>query len=865
VGTVSIRRHPRLLVRFLFVAFVLALATAPARAEDNFVLRDVGRGITLPRPHGIAGDFDVTSVHSNPAGLATLGGFSVGAGATQLTEDRTVRGGGGWGAFIAFPLTLRMRDGEPFRLTYGFSWEQVNAPDSWRRDAADVRDDPYDATLFFNSVGVGTRQASFGWTIARTNWANSSENDGSTTHHIGANLRAGRYLAFGGAWRDVFEPTGRTEGQVERFERSLDLEAALRPLGDWRLEVAAGTLVGWDKLVDLRGRVLLRPLAGLTVFGNVESVQRRFSGSQAPASRDLRVMAGVGFDLRFGRKQETAGAAYATLTSPRGAGNAYAGSSVFAHATDEAFPSLIEPARFERLEVAGEQEERAHLRTIVRLREMEQAGEVRGVVLDLGDHDLGWARTEELREMVSALRARGKLVIAYLKSAGMRQYYLASAADRVLLHPAATIELRGIAALQFFAKDLIDRIGIGAQVSQIAEYKSAGEIFTRTGPSPEAREQTQAFISDVHRRFLDTVSRERGIALEHLTALLARPGLTPAQALDQRLVDEIVHDDVVEQRVGAVLGRKIRFSKERPAPLRPTQWSAPEIAVVHVTGEIVDGPDGGGPLSQEPSPRQVAEAIRDARESSRVRAIVLRVNSPGGMVQPSELIAREVELTRGHKPVLVSMGDLAASGGYWVSAPADAIYASPSTLTGSIGIVSVRFSLENLAQRIGLGFASEKTAPHADATNPFRAFSTEELAGHQTEMRYIYERFLDRVAGGRRRPREAIDQVARGRIWSGARAVPIGLVDHTAGLGEVLQEAKRRAGLSDRTLVNVVSLPLASGNLLERLIKPPGADLPLPAAAKKILAAVPRLFFYPSMRPLALAPWAEAAAGVDIR
>ena len=285
--------------------------------------------------------------------------------------------------------------------------------------------------------------------------------------------------------------------------------------------------------------------------------------------------------------------------------------------------------------------------------------------------------------------------------------------------------------------------------------------------------------------------------------------------------------------------------------------------MVHVTGEIVDGPEGDGLFSQNQTPRQVAEAIRDAREKGSVRAIVLRVNSPGGMVQPSELIAREVELTRGKKPILVSMGDLAASGGYWVSAPADAIFASPSTLTGSIGIVSVRVSIGNLARRIGVTSSVEKTAPHADAYDPFRPFTPEELKAHEGEMRYIYDRFLDRVAAGRRKPRDAVNPIARGRIWSGERALGHGLVDRLQGLGAVIQEAKRRAGLSDRTRVNVVSLPPEAGSLLERLVRPPGADaLPLPAAIRKVAAAVPRLYLYPSSRPLARAPWAEAAMGV---
>ena len=280
--TVSIGRGWRLrgCLLAVVVAVMVVLQPGPARAEVNFALRDVGRGVTLPVPNGIAGDFDVTSVHSNPAGLATLGGFSLGFGATDLAEQRTVRGGGGWGAFIAFPLALRLRAGEPFRLTYGFSWERFQAPASWRADAADLRDNPYGATLFFNSVGVGTRKASFGWTITRITWTDSPESQGTTTHHVGISLRPARFVALGGTWRDVFEPTGRSG--TERFGRSIDVEAAVRPLGDWRLEVAAGAMLGADEFLDLRGRVVLRPLAGLTVFGNLESVQRRFGAAGRP-------------------------------------------------------------------------------------------------------------------------------------------------------------------------------------------------------------------------------------------------------------------------------------------------------------------------------------------------------------------------------------------------------------------------------------------------------------------------------------------------------------------------------------------------------------------------------------------------------
>jgi hypothetical protein len=194
--------------------------------------------VALPTPHGIAGDYDVTATHSNPAGLATLGGFSLGFGATQLAEERTVRGGGGWGAFIAYPLSLRLREGEPYRLTYGFAWERVQSPATWRAGAADMRPNPYDATLFVNSVGVGTRRASFGWSITRINWADSPESQGTTTHAIGVNVRPGRFLALGGTWRDIFEPTGRSAPSVSCGQSIWRRRCARWATGGWRSRAA---------------------------------------------------------------------------------------------------------------------------------------------------------------------------------------------------------------------------------------------------------------------------------------------------------------------------------------------------------------------------------------------------------------------------------------------------------------------------------------------------------------------------------------------------------------------------------------------------------------------------------------------------
>jgi protease-4 len=755
-----------------------------------------------------------------------------------------------------------MRDGDPFRITYGFSWQSVVAPTSWTGPAPPGRPSySYDATYFLNGIGVGTNRLSIGWTVASITWARTPENQGTTTHHVGINLRPSRFAALGLVLHDVFEPAGRSE--LERFSRSTDGEIALRPLGDWRLELAAGAMVGDDgaqKLLDWRGRALWRPLPGVTLFGVVESVQRSFGAVDAPLSRDTRVMAGLSLDLRLGQRQETAGASYAALTSSKGTGSPYAGSSVFVHVSDESYPSFVEPVRFERVEIEGEIDDRKHLATLLHLEELARGGEVRGVVLVVGDSSLAWGRTEELREAIARLRARGKRVVVYLKDAGMRQYYLACAGERVLLHPTASLRLRGIAALQLYTRNLLDRLGVGVQVLQFEEYKSAGEMFARTGPTEAAREETLAYLGDVHARFAATVAEDRQIPPDRLREMLDRPGMTPPEAQRERLIDDIGYEDQMDGVISRLLGFPVAVSRVRAAARRPTQWAAPQIAVVHISGEIIDRPADGGLIASALGAGDIADSIRAARESPRVRAIVLRVDSPGGMVQPSEEIGREVELTRGKKPIIVSFGDVAASGGYWVSTAADQIFAPPSSLTGSIGVVGVRFDLSGLAAKLGVTSETVKIGSHADADNPLRAWTTEELSANHDEMKYVYERFVERVATGRHLPVEAVRQIAGGRIWSGEQASRRGLVDRLAGLGAALEEAKRRSGLPDRTAVQVISLPLDRSNVVQQLIgdaAPLPAQAALPAPLRAVLAAVPPVVFYPR-GALVRFPWAEA-------
>jgi protease-4 len=820
---------PRTLLSSTAAVLVLAAAALPAHAQDNFVTRDLTRGVSSPGGSGVAGDYDATTTTVNPGGLGMLGGLDLAFTATALDDDSLV-GGGGWALSIGAPI-VRLRGENPFTLTYGFAFQSVDAPDSWR--GVDSSADDQDGSYLVNGIGLGFGSVAIGYSIGTFFWSHTPQSSTVTTHHAGIALHPWRFASFGLTLRDVFEPVGRVAD--EKFDRAYDFEAAVRPLGDWRLELAGGALVGEDDRVDGRARAIVRMPRGVALYAQYDAVERHFTTG---TNRDHRVTAGLtvtGLDALLGGGGG-ASVSYGGIASRETPGS-YAGSSIMVRYSQERYPAVREPTRFEEvsLDTSGDRE---LVEVLVKLRDLERDRGVRGVLLEVWGGDWSFGRAGEIRRAVARLRAAGKVVVAYLRDAGMPAYYAVAGSDRILLHPSAELTLRGVAWEGVYLKDLMERIGVEAQVVQIAEYKSFGEQFTRTGPSDADREQVRAYLDDVAAQWVEAVAADRRLATGVVRGFLDQSAIAPPAAVRLGLAHGIAYPDQLEKEVERVVDEDVRLTSAS-GDRHPLQWAFPRIAVIVVEDTIVGGLDGDGLFLPRVTGDDIADAIEKAREDDGVRAIVVRVNSPGGELQASERIAREVQLTRGVKPILVSMGDVAASGGYMASMNGDRIYAQPGTITGSIGIVAAHFDLVGLALRIGVHTETTKVGGHADLDSVFHRWSEDETKAVLGVLRHHYDRFVSQVASGRKLPVERAGEVARGRIWSGTRARANGLVDEIGSFSDAMDEARRRAGIGPGTEVEVVYWPRIPSGLAGLL----GIGAELPASVTRLVRSLPAMVF----------------------
>ena len=472
------------------------------------------------------------------------------------------------------------------------------------------------------------------------------------------------------------------------------------------------------------------------------------------------------------------------------------------------------------LAALGGREESLQLRAATRsLRAAATDERITGVYLtgDLNPagYGSGHAALRELRAALLAFREAGKPVVAYLTFASTRTYYVASAASDLALDPYGMILLPGLAAEPMFFAGAFEKVGINVQVTRAGKYKSAVEPFTRREMSAENREEVRELLQDLWDSLLGEIGTSRGVTAAQVQAVVDQEGLIrAAEALGAKLIDRTAYRDEIYDALKAKTGRagsekpfkqvtlaayarQLKPASALPAPRRvegvePGSGKAGRIAIVYAEGEIVDGegsPDeiGGARLSRE---------LRKLRQDKNVRAVVLRVNSPGGSAASSEVVQREVRLLRRDKPVVVSMGSYAASGGYWISAYADRIFAEPTTITGSIGVFGMQFDVQRLADSLGVTFDRVKTGRFADAMTVSRPKTPEEMAVLQRMVDWIYGEFLAKVAEGRNLPPDKVAAIAQGRVWSGADALEHGLVDELGGLDAALAYAAGKAGLA---------------------------------------------------------------------
>jgi len=426
---------------------------------------------------------------------------------------------------------------------------------------------------------------------------------------------------------------------------------------------------------------------------------------------------------------------------------------------------------------------------------------VKGIYIICSNNPNGFAASEELRKALLDFKTSNKFVVAYGETITQKGYYIANTADQLYCHPQGGIEWGGFVSNLYFLKGLLDKLEIQPQIFYAGKFKSATEPLRETKMTEANRLQTSVWLGDLYSRFLEAASVSRKIDTAILRKLAVDGTIQTAHdALVNNLVDGLKYDDEVK----AYLNKRLKtgeqskinfvsFSEYGKAVEYKQNYGTDKIAIIYASGDIVSGTGDNEQVGSD----AFRTIIRKAREDKDVKAIVFRVNSPGGSSLASEVIWREISLAKKEKPVVVSMGDVAASGGYYISCNADSVFADENTITGSIGVFSIVPNFESFFKnKLGISFDRVKTAPYADMGSGDRPLNETEKRFFQASTDSIYHIFKTRVANGRKKDIDYIDSIAQGRVWTGARGIGVGLVDRIGTLDDAINCAAKMAKIS---------------------------------------------------------------------
>jgi protease IV len=837
-----------LLLPPLLLLLVLAPATARAQSPRTPLAGEPPTiGIALPSP-SIVTATDPSGLEVNPATLGFLDSWNVLFHHAQLTGRVD---GGGDALLAAVPLPL-VRS-----LVFGAGLQ-------WLRPA-DAIGYAESVKLDFGLAWRYRRLLTVGLSVHRFLSNGDEALGGLVTLDAGIALHPTEWLGAAIAVRDL--PTPRYDGLP--LQRVYDFEAAFRPLSTSRLEVAAGVRIGERRGdVDPRFRLEGEPTPGLRLYSTVEVIPRDYYRTGS-TEVDVRVGLGVGINL------EQVGLIFSTILgrgfdrgATRGpldrseARSVYQGfgTTLRLQGTRRA-PLFAVDKRVVRIDLKGRLDGARMVRLVTFVQELERRKDLVGLLFEIDGLEAGWGQVQELRGLLARLRRAGKRTYVYLRTPSAREYYAAAAADRVLLEPSGALNLKGLAMQTLFFRGLFDKIGASPQFVRIAEFKSGPEAYTEKTSTGSAHENREAFLSDLFDQLVRDLAADRHKTPAEVRRLVDQGPFVPPAAKDQGLVDAVLDSSDLPSEISRDTGAKL----ESVSAIRrePERWPVgPAIAVVRLEGDIVSGKSLEIPIvdARLVGDETIEKALGAARSNSSVKAIVLRIDSPGGSAVASDRIWREVVRTRRVKPVVVSMGDIAASGGYYAAAGGSPIFAPPATLTGSIGIFSGKFDLSGLMRLLGISENTSSRGKHASMDSLTRPYTEEERALVLSRLQHFYRLFLGAVASGRGKTQDEVHKVARGRVYTGSQARACGLVDRSGGLLEAIEEARALAGLGRDRPVRMLVLPEEEKGLLswaiDLLAKSRAPAVGLPAAVLDLVDAVfPVLYRTRSGEPLTRLPY----------
>jgi protease-4 len=432
---------------------------------------------------------------------------------------------------------------------------------------------------------------------------------------------------------------------------------------------------------------------------------------------------------------------------------------------------------------------------------------IKGIYLDASSLESGMATMEEIRNALLEFKKSGKFIIAYSEVYSQGAYYLATAADKIYLNPEGMIDFRGLSSEIMFFKGALDKLDIEAQIIKVGTYKSAVEPFILDKMSEPNKQQVTSFLGSMYDHFLSEISKSRKIPKNTLFSLADSAKIrAPKDALTYKMIDGLKYKDEVLDELKKLTKvdkkkeiKSVSLEEYAPAESEKEESSQNRIAVIYANGEIMSGEGNDETIGSE----RISRAIRKARTDDKVKAIVLRVNSPGGSALASDVIWRETVLAKKAKPVIVSMGDLAASGGYYIACAADSIFAQPNTITGSIGVFGIIPNMQKFFNnKLGITFDGVKTGKFADLGTVSRPLTEAERMIIQLEVNKTYDTFTKKVADGRNKSQSYIDSIGQGRVWSGSEALQRGLVDRLGNIDDAIASAAKKAKIKDFKIVN---------------------------------------------------------------
>ncbi len=750
-----------------FTACVLALSFEASSQTGGLQTDapDFSRGATLP-PTSAALVDDATAPLVNPAGLARMPGLQL----FYLHERNLARNQIIDGVYLGQSL---------FGLIdFGFDLEWIRGTGPSRR-----------RTSF--SLALGSEFLSLGATY-HTFSSEDPNLDALSTWDIGMVSRPMRYFSLAAAIKNLDAPSHGGLG----FNRQYDFALGLRPLGE-RYSFAVDYL-----LFDLPS-------------GSNHRLQYTV---QAELLKGLLVGAGLshgfkGEDVLF-QASLTLNTSHLGVTYAGGGSSAGADHIIVARLSSQRYPSIASPQRkFALVDVTdmtkgsssalaflGITEVDPYLRLMRLLDGVLRDPELAGLVIKIDNlTEVGLGRSEELRRTLLRMRAAGKKIIAVVLTAGDSEYLIASGADKVFAVPESTLLINGFSVSPIYLGTAMSKLGVSWEVARVGAYKNAPDFFTRSGMSPEERETINAYLDSDVSTFEAALSSTRQISPAKIKAVWSEGLVTPAKAKELGLIDDIIMPEEIESRVRDLAPGTVYEAGYRPGQIRDDRWGdRRQIAIVPVIGTIASGRSQEDPLglAKIAGAESVVRALRRAQDDPLVAAIVLRVDSGGGDGLASDLMYRAVLEAKKRKPVIASMGDVAASGGYYAAMGADQVFAEPTTITGSIGVFLVKPVLNPLAEKLGIHHETLKRGDLSNFLNLLDPWTAQEKAAAQQWVDAFYDSFITEVSRSRKMTKEQVDAIARGRVWSGIDAKQKGLVDQMGGLLEAIDAARERAGIS---------------------------------------------------------------------